>query len=88
MINDSIELFLPVSASSLNVDAIRDILQCNYVKNVSLWVPSGFDNSVDMPFNVNIIYAESLSRSGLYRDMAQEDYRKQYSLRECYKGRY
>ncbi|MBR2638200.1 MAG: DUF4922 domain-containing protein [Bacteroidaceae bacterium] len=71
MINDSIELFLPVSASSLNVDAIRDILQCNYVKNVSLWVPSGFDNSVDMPFNVNIIYAESLSRSGLYRDMAQ-----------------
>lgn len=71
MMNNSIELFLPVSEGCFDVDSISDIAACDRVKGITLWLPSGFEMNAALPAKVETLYAGSLLCTELYMDMAR-----------------
>lgn len=70
MNSGNIEIFLPLSAGELFCAALEAIAQCDRVKNIYVWSPTGAQPA-SMPQKVKAVTADSLSGSTVFMDMAR-----------------
>lgn len=69
MKNPAIELFFPLATAAFDLSWLNEAAMHPMVKRVWLW--SASESSVALPANVEVLCAESLSGTALFKDMAR-----------------
>lgn len=70
MKNSSIEIFFPASSGCIDTERIRDIVLCDRVSAVNLWIPEDFILPEGLQGKVNCIEVQSLLSSEQFMSMA------------------